>query len=173
MLTQRYSGLLIGMTGERVEWPRRFHGLGAGWLSIASGWPAESPTRRPPHRDTAARLPLGVGLISFGCNMGGATVAKGTVKLFNAAKGYGFIQPPGGGRDLFVRISAVERAGLSTLNEGQTVEYEEATNTGKPRRRISKSQDSGLQSSQDGRSAPDGRRARSARMRNILLHRMN
>ena len=56
---------------------------------------------------------------------------KGTVKWFNPTKGYGFIQPQGGGQDVFVHISAVERAGLSTLNEGQTVEYELVTNRGK------------------------------------------
>jgi CspA family cold shock protein len=55
----------------------------------------------------------------------------GTVKWFNPTKGYGFIQPQGGGKDVFVHISAVERAGLSTLNEGQTVEYEEVSNRGK------------------------------------------
>ena len=55
----------------------------------------------------------------------------GTVRWFNATKGYGFIQPQGGGKDIFVHISAVERAGLSTLNEGQTVEYQEASNRGK------------------------------------------
>jgi cold shock protein len=59
------------------------------------------------------------------------TVAKGTVKWFNATKGYGFIQPVGSGRDVFVHISAVERAGLSTLNEGQSVEFEEVVNRGK------------------------------------------
>ena len=48
----------------------------------------------------------------------------GTVKWFNAAKGYGFIQPEGGGADAFVHISAVEQAGLDTLSEGQRVEYE-------------------------------------------------
>ena len=59
-------------------------------------------------------------------------MAKGTVKWFNPTKGYGFIQPSGGGgRDVFVHISAVEKAGLSTLNEGQTVEYEEVSNKGK------------------------------------------
>lgn len=54
-------------------------------------------------------------------------MATGTVKWFNPTKGYGFIQPQGGGGDVFVHISAVERAGLSTLNEGQTVDYELAT----------------------------------------------
>jgi CspA family cold shock protein len=52
-------------------------------------------------------------------------MATGTVKWFNPTKGYGFIQPQGGGgKDVFVHISAVERAGLSSLNEGQVVEYE-------------------------------------------------
>lgn len=51
-------------------------------------------------------------------------MAKGTVKWFNATKGFGFIQPEAGGADAFVHISAVERAGLGTLNEGQKVEYE-------------------------------------------------
>ena len=46
-------------------------------------------------------------------------MARGTVKWFNPTKGYGFIQPQAGGKDVFVHISAVERAGLSTLNEGQ------------------------------------------------------
>ena len=50
---------------------------------------------------------------------------KGTVKWFNLAKGYGFIQPRGGGKDVFVHISAVEWAGFSTLNEGQVVPYAE------------------------------------------------
>jgi CspA family cold shock protein len=48
----------------------------------------------------------------------------GTVKWFNAAKGYGFIQPDDGGSDVFVHISAVERAGLGSLNEGQKVSFE-------------------------------------------------
>lgn len=51
-------------------------------------------------------------------------MAKGTVKWFNSAKGYGFIEPDDGSKDAFVHISAVERAGLSTLNEGQKVSYE-------------------------------------------------
>ena len=51
-------------------------------------------------------------------------MATGTVKWFNAAKGYGFIQPNDGSRDAFVHISAVEQAGLADLREGQKVEYE-------------------------------------------------
>src|SRR5262245_1866384 len=55
----------------------------------------------------------------------------GSVKWFNPTKGYGFIQPQAGGKDVFVHISAVERAGLSTLNEGQIVQYEIVSNRGK------------------------------------------
>jgi len=51
-------------------------------------------------------------------------VNNGTVKWFNAQKGYGFIQPEGGGKDVFVHISAVERAGLRELREGQRVSFE-------------------------------------------------
>jgi cold shock protein len=58
-------------------------------------------------------------------------MARGTVKWFNSQKGYGFIQPQGGGIDVFVHISAVERAGLTGLNEGQVIEYEEVSNRGK------------------------------------------
>ena len=50
-------------------------------------------------------------------------MASGTVKWFNATKGFGFIQPDSGGKDVFVHISAVERAGLQTLNEGQKLEF--------------------------------------------------
>jgi CspA family cold shock protein len=55
----------------------------------------------------------------------------GTVKWFNAQKWYGFIQPDGGGKDVFVHISAVERAGLGSLNEGQRVKFEVARERGK------------------------------------------
>jgi cold shock protein len=58
-------------------------------------------------------------------------VATGTVKWFNPTKGYGFIAPQSGGKDVFVHISAVERAGLSTLNEGAVVDYEVVANKGK------------------------------------------
>ncbi|MDR3506839.1 MAG: cold-shock protein [Caulobacteraceae bacterium] len=55
----------------------------------------------------------------------------GTVKWFNTTKGYGFIQPEGGGKDVFVHISAVERAGLRSLNEGQLVSFELKDERGK------------------------------------------
>lgn len=58
-------------------------------------------------------------------------MASGTVKWFNSTKGYGFIQPDEGGADIFVHISAVERAGMSTLNEGQKVEFELEERNGK------------------------------------------
>jgi len=55
----------------------------------------------------------------------------GTVKFFNTQKGYGFIQPTDGGKDVFVHISAVERSGMHTLNEGQKVSFEIVTERGK------------------------------------------
>lgn len=58
-------------------------------------------------------------------------MATGTVKWFNPTKGYGFIQPDQGGADVFVHITALEAAGLRTLNEGQKVSYELATNKGR------------------------------------------
>ena len=58
-------------------------------------------------------------------------MALGTVKWFNTQKGFGFIQPDDGGKDVFVHISAVQRAGLSTLNEGQKIRYEVVSERGK------------------------------------------
>lgn len=58
-------------------------------------------------------------------------MANGTVKWFNPTKGYGFIAPQDGSGDVFVHISAVEKAGLFQLNEGQKVSYDIATNKGK------------------------------------------
>jgi CspA family cold shock protein len=55
----------------------------------------------------------------------GTTMAKGKVKWFNGQKGYGFIEPVDGSKDVFVHISALEAAGLRSLNEGQLVSYEE------------------------------------------------
>jgi CspA family cold shock protein len=58
-------------------------------------------------------------------------MATGTVKWFNNQKGFGFIQPETGGSDVFVHISAVERAGMSTLNEGQRISYDVVNERGK------------------------------------------
>ena len=59
-------------------------------------------------------------------------MATGTVKFFNMQKGYGFIQPSDGSKDVFVHISAVERSGLQSLVEGQQVSFEVVTERGKP-----------------------------------------
>lgn len=58
-------------------------------------------------------------------------MATGTVKFFNSQKGFGFIQPDDGGKDVFVHISAVERAGMSGLNEGQKLSYDVVSERGK------------------------------------------
>lgn len=58
-------------------------------------------------------------------------MATGTVKWFNGQKGYGFIQPDDGGKDVFVHATAVERAGMSQLVEGQKISYEIVTDRGK------------------------------------------
>jgi len=58
-------------------------------------------------------------------------MAQGTVKFFNAQKGFGFIQPTDGGQDVFVHISAVERAGMSNLHEGQKLTYDVVSERGK------------------------------------------
>jgi CspA family cold shock protein len=60
-----------------------------------------------------------------------AMMATGTVKFFNTQKGFGFIAPSNGGPDVFVHVSAVERAGMSGLNEGQKVNYDVVTERGK------------------------------------------
>lgn len=59
-------------------------------------------------------------------------MATGTVKWFNAQKGYGFIQPADGSKDVFVHVTAVQRAGLTTLNEGQQVSFDVSDERGKP-----------------------------------------
>ena len=58
-------------------------------------------------------------------------MTQGTVKWFNGQKGYGFIQPDCGGKDVFVHISAVERAGMRGLNEGQKISFDVVTERGK------------------------------------------
>ena len=76
--------------------------------------------------DQRSRRDGALAIVGVGGNRIGKeiTMPAGTVKWFNPAKGYGFIEPEDGSKDAFVHISAVERAGLTTLNEGQKVEYE-------------------------------------------------
>jgi CspA family cold shock protein len=81
------------------------------------------------HRAFLFRAFCQVGVVAF--ILGDRDVAMGTVKWFNSTKGYGFIQPDTGGKDVFVHISAVERAGLSSLNEGAKVSYDVVANKGK------------------------------------------
>jgi CspA family cold shock protein len=79
----------------------------------------------------ATRFHRGRSRLREGLWKGLTIVPRGTVKWFNPTKGYGFIQPQGGGKDVFVHISAVERAGLHSLNEGQPIEFEIAENRGR------------------------------------------
>ncbi len=74
------------------------------------------------------KLPCGSGKLP---SEGDYIMATGTVKWFNPNKGFGFIQPDNKSSDVFVHISTLERAGIATLNEGQRVSFEMATNKGK------------------------------------------
>src|SRR3989442_311877 len=98
-------------------------------LRTAAEWTENPPTQPGGFFLRSTVLP------TYGACHGGdkwrADVATGTAKWFNGTKGYGFIQPDSGGKDVFVHISAVERAGLSSLNEGAKVSYEETENRGK------------------------------------------
>ena len=78
---------------------------------------------RKPMRDCRNRLRILLGASAKTYDKD-TNMPSGTVKWFNAQKGYGFIQPSDGGKDVFVHISAVEQAGLSTLNEGQKITFD-------------------------------------------------
>lgn len=81
--------------------------VGRAGALVQRGWVAAAESRRTPSRGE-----------------GSGPMPQGTVKWFNPTKGYGFIAPDTGGKDIFVHISAVQRAGLRTLNEGQAVQFE-------------------------------------------------
>jgi cold shock protein len=79
------------------------------------------------HRFRNAPVQFGVARVKYGARRqkeGSASMPKGIVKWFNPTKGYGFIAPDTGGKDVFVHISAVQKAGLRSLNEGQKVGFE-------------------------------------------------
>ncbi len=65
------------------------------------------------------------------CSFKEAKLASGTVKWFNGTKGFGFVQPDDGGKDVFVHVSAVEKAGMRGLNEGQKTQYDIVASRGK------------------------------------------
>jgi CspA family cold shock protein len=88
------------------------------WRNSGSAFKASYQTS-PNQSLMSSRMSRGEDAISLEDNM-----ATGTVKWFNGTKGYGFIQPDDGGADVFVHISAVERAGLRGLNEGQKVSFD-------------------------------------------------
>jgi CspA family cold shock protein len=110
-----------------MEQDRRSGKTSAGALQVLS---EGSPAARAPRRDFDAPRRPSASSYSGGATGGSGT---GTVKWFNSTKGFGFIQPQDGGADIFVHISAVERAGLRGLNEGQAVAYdlEQDRRTGK------------------------------------------
>ena len=101
--------------------------FGMPWPVFSPAVTAATPAMMPATPASAAIAALLLQLLL----RGESDVTSGTVKWFNATKGYGFIQPDTGGKDVFVHISAVERAGLSSLNEGAKVSYEVVSNRGK------------------------------------------
>ena len=113
------AGLNEGMiVTYELEQDRRSGKMSAGQIEVVGEAPAA--TRRPPRQssyDDHDDRGGGGGGVAAGSG-------SGVVKWFNTTKGFGFIQPEGGGADVFVHISAVERAGLRGLNEGQIVAYD-------------------------------------------------
>jgi CspA family cold shock protein len=102
-------------------------------LPCASGpeRPGKSPLKNPDVSIAEAGSRSGAVRVNSFKSRGYAIMATGTVKFFNTQKGFGFITPTDGSKDVFVHISAVERAGMSTLNEGQRVSYDVITERGK------------------------------------------
>jgi cold shock protein len=90
-------------------------------------WPDDLAPRREGAADDLSKTSIDPGPAIWGPSpyeLGEFKMATGTVKWFNAQKGFGFIQPDNGGKDVFVHISAVERAGMRELQDGQKISYE-------------------------------------------------
>jgi CspA family cold shock protein len=112
-----------------VEEDRRSGKLAAVDLRVTGSGSGPVSSGRPDQRSQSNYRPHGAGTRpATGARVGGSRQAEGsgsgTVKWFNATKGFGFIQPEGSGEDVFVHISAVERAGLRELREGQVVSFD-------------------------------------------------
>ena len=127
------SGLRELNEGDRVsfevEEDRRSGKLAATSLRVTGSGAGPASASRPDQRSQSGFRPHGVAPrpLNGGRKIGGREAegsGSGIVKWFNATKGFGFIQPNDGGEDLFVHISALERAGLRDLREGQAVSYE-------------------------------------------------
>ena len=123
-LTQRWRWCLGKPSAKKVATSTSLAAPGAILPPVKSG-------TRPASPQAGIGLPPPKRYVFLIADLENSKMAHGTVKWFNSQKGYGFIQPTGGGRDVFVHISAVERAGLSSLNEGQQIEFEIEENRGK------------------------------------------
>lgn len=101
-------------------------------LALREAFARSLPTEGSRARSAAFRLPAAlIAALLSPCTLGDSVMASGIVKWFNGQKGYGFIQPDTGGKDVFVHISAVEKAGMDGLPEGAKITYDMISDRGK------------------------------------------